>query len=64
MNIRLDESAVRALRDRVFDHRISDTSWHAVKEHWMKPAEIKFLQAHDFPLATAHSPEYLAEHQT
>ncbi len=64
MNVRMDETAVRTLRDRVFDCVISDTSWNAVRENWLEPREVQFLIAHDFPLATKHSAEYLREHRT
>lgn len=62
MQIRMDESSVRAMRNRVFDHVISDTSWNAVRNNWMQADEMQFLRDHDFPLLTQHSSEYLKEH--
>lgn len=62
MKVRMSESDVRALRNRVYDHVISDNSWKSVRAHWMQPAEVQFLRDHDFPLATAHSAEYFNEH--
>jgi hypothetical protein len=51
---KLTESEVRALRDRVYCHRISDLSWDAVRKNWMWPTEVRFLLEHDFPLENAH----------
>ena len=59
----MSESDVRALRDRVFDHTISDVAWSAVRAAWLAPSETAWLLAHDFPLATEHSREYRAEHE-
>ncbi len=64
MNVRIDESAVRALRNRVYDHVISDAAWNSVRVNWLTPEGVRFLQAHDFPLATEHSQAYRAEHET
>ena len=46
----MTEAEVRALRDRVFMHRISDSSWDAVRRHWIQPEEVRWLQEHDRPL--------------
>ncbi len=63
MNVRMDEASVRALRNRVFDHVISDGAWNSIRNNWMNPGEVQWLKEHDFPLASPHSPEYLAEHE-
>jgi hypothetical protein len=60
----MSESAVRELRNRVFDHVISDMAWSAVRNAWLSPGGTRFLLEHDFPLATPHSQEYCAEHQS
>jgi hypothetical protein len=57
----MTESQVRELRDRVYDHTISDIGWSAVRNNWLAPYETRFLIAHDFPLATEHSQEYILE---
>lgn len=58
----ITESDIREMRNRVFDHKISDAAWNSIRAIWLEPREIQFLQAHDFPLVTGHSAEYLAEH--
>ena len=59
----MNEAQVRELRDRVYDHTISDIGWSAVRKNWLAPEGTRFLIAHDFPLATLHSEEYILEHQ-
>jgi len=59
----LTESEVRELRNRVYDHTISDTGWRSVRAFWLLSSETKFLVEHDFPLATPHSQEYINEHK-
>lgn len=59
----MTEAEVRALRNRVFDHVISDSAWSAVRKAWMSPSEQAWLKAHDFPLVTQHSDEYRQEHE-
>ncbi len=61
--MQMTEAEIRALRDRVFDHVISDGAWSAVRKAWMSPSERAWLLAHDFPLATPHSDEYRKEHE-
>jgi len=51
------EAEVRALRNRVYDHEISDASWSAIKSNWLKPSEIAWLREHDFPLTTKGKPQ-------
>ena len=46
----LTESEVRALRDRVYCHQISDASWGAIRKNWMSSSGVKFLLEHDFPI--------------
>lgn len=58
----MTEAEVRALRDRVYDHVISDIGWSAVRKNWLCQSETAFLVEHDFPLATPHSQEYILEH--
>jgi predicted RNA-binding Zn-ribbon protein involved in translation (DUF1610 family) len=50
----LTESEIRELRNRVYDHVISDVDWSAVRENWMKPGGQAWLLVHDFILATQH----------
>jgi len=50
MNNQLTEAEVRALRNRVFGHQITDTEWKVAGPHWMSPEGIAFLRAHDFPI--------------
>ena len=57
----MTESEIRELRNRVYDHEISDVAWSAVRAAWLAPSETAWLLAHDFPLATPHSAEYIAE---
>lgn len=38
------ESAVSAMRDRVFEKKTSDNNWEGSKDHWMKPENIAWLQ--------------------
>lgn len=45
------ESEVRALRDRVYAHPISDHEWSRCRDHWMSRSGVSWLQAHDFPIS-------------
>lgn len=46
----MNEKEVRALRDRVFCHRCCDMGWRNIRDNWMKPENILWLQEHNFPL--------------
>lgn len=50
----MTEAQVRAMRDRVYDHRSSDNNWLFCRKAWMNPEGIRFLQAHDFPVDKPH----------
>ncbi len=47
----LTEPEVRALRDHVYGHPISDKEWHDnAKVNWMKPDQIAWLKTQKPPL--------------
>ncbi len=50
----VEEGYVRALRDRVFEHKSSDTCWRHVRNTWMNVHQVKWLLEHDFPTAETH----------
>jgi len=52
----MSETEVRALRNRVFDQRISDNEWNNCRHNWMNPSEVEWLKAHDFPVELAGHP--------
>jgi hypothetical protein len=40
----LSEQEVRALRNQVYDQEATEGHWEYVKEIWMKPEQIAWLQ--------------------
>lgn len=40
----ISESEVRAMRNLVYGHEISDNEWETCKRHWMEPSNIIWLR--------------------
>lgn len=55
------DSEVRALRDRVFGHRISDQSWAMIRHNWITPENVAWLREKAARSLDHYAPQYVTQ---